>query len=126
MPFVDSNLPLVTVQTGGAVIKNEPKTPATMRVIRDPLGGRSNLQSPSSFAGQVGIELRGQTSLGYPKKQYGLETRDASGSGMQVALLGMPAEEDWILQGPYRDKIMFRNALAYELSRRMGHYAVRT
>lgn len=127
VPFVDSNLPLVTVQTGGTPIPDEPKIAATMRVIRDPLGGRSNLQTtPANFAGQVGIELRGQSSMGYPKKQYGFETRDALGSDLQVSLLGMPAEEDWILQGPYRDKVMFRNAFAYELSNRIGRYAVRT
>ncbi len=117
----------MTVQTDGTPIPDEPKITAAMRVIRDPSGGRSNLQTtPTDFTGQVGIELRGQTSQAYPKKQYGFETRDASGAGLQVSLLEMPAEEDWILQGPYRDKIMFRNAFAYELSNQIGRYAVRT
>ncbi len=112
MPFVDSNLPLVIVQTGGIPIPLEPKIAATIRVLRDPSGGRSNLQTtPVDFAGRAGIERRGHYSEGYPKKQYGLETRDASGSGLSVSLLGMPAEEDWILKGPYRDKIMFRECL---------------
>ncbi|HEX6699224.1 MAG TPA: CotH kinase family protein [Gaiellaceae bacterium] len=126
MAFVDSNLPLVTVDTGGVAIPNDPKIPATMRVLRDPAGGRTSLQSPAVFDGRVGIELRGHASMGYPKKQYGFETRDATGSGIDVSLLGMPAEEDWILQGPYRDKLFFRNAFAYDLSNKIHRYAVRT
>src|SRR4051794_11667894 len=127
MSFIDSNLPLVIVETRGTQIPDEPKVGATMRVIRDPLGGRSNLQTThADFAGSVGIELRGQSSMVYPKKQYGFETRDASGSDLPVSLLGMPAEADWILQGPYSDKTMLRNSFAYELSNRIGRYAVRT
>jgi len=124
---VDSNLPLVTVDTGGVPIPDDEKILAMMRVISDPLGGRSNLEAtPNNFIGNVGIEIRGQSSVGYPKKQYGFETRDALGSDIQVSLLGMPAEEDWILQGPYRDKIFIRNAFAYDLSNKMGRYAART
>jgi CotH kinase protein len=127
VPFVDSNLPLVAVHTGGEPIADYPKIPATMWVISDPDGDRSNLQTtPAAFAGRVGIELRGQTSMGYPKKQYGFETRDPSDHDLEVSLLGMPEDEDWILQGPWRDKTMFRNAFAYELSNQIGRYAVRT
>lgn len=125
--FGDSNLPLVAVQTGGKSIPDEPKIPAKMWVIRDPHGGRSNFETtPDEFAGPVGIELRGHLSETYPKKQYGFTTRDSRGNDVEVSLLGMPADEDWILQGPYRDKIMFRNAFAYELSNRIGRYAART
>jgi hypothetical protein len=38
----------------------------------------------------------------------------------------MPAENDWILLANYNDKTFMRNALAYDLSRKMGHYAPRT
>ena len=38
----------------------------------------------------------------------------------------MPAENDWILLANYNDKTFMRNSLAYELSRKMGHYAART
>jgi hypothetical protein len=125
--FVDSNLPLVAVMTGGTAIPDEPKIPAKMWVLRDPQGGRSNLETtPAEFAGPVGIELRGHVSMGDPKKQYSFETRKSSSADLEVPLLGMPADEDWILQGPYRDKTMFRNAFAYELSNRIGRYAVRT
>jgi hypothetical protein len=62
----------------------------------------------------------------FPKKQYGLETRDDAGNGIAVSLLSMPEEEDWILFAPYNDKSLMRDALAYRMGRALGHYAPRT
>ena len=33
----------------------------------------------------------------FPKKQYALETQDADGENLNVPILGMPEENDWIL-----------------------------
>ena len=55
-----------------------------------------------------------------------METWTASGEDFQTAILDFPIEEDWILHGPYADKTLVRNALIYDLSNRMGFYAVRT
>ncbi len=41
-------------------------------------------------------------------------------------LLGLPAENDWVLYGPYADKSLIRNVLSYGLFAQMGHYAPRT
>jgi hypothetical protein len=38
----------------------------------------------------------------------------------------MPAESDWVLLGPYSDKSFLRDALTFELARRMGRWAPRT
>ena len=38
----------------------------------------------------------------------------------------MPNENDWVLNGPYSDKALMRNVLAYELAAEMGQYAPRT
>ena len=43
-----------------------------------------------------------------------------------MALLGLPAENDWVLYAPYSDKSLMRNVLAYYLANRMGRYASRT
>ena len=119
-----SNLPIVTVQSEER-IRDEPKVQATLQILS---GAERNTldDEPSDYDGPIGIEIRGQTSQSYPKKQYGLETRDASGDNNNVSLLGLPEENDWVLQGPYSDKSLMRNALAYDLSRSMGHYASRT
>jgi hypothetical protein len=38
----------------------------------------------------------------------------------------MPEENDWILLANYNDKSFIRNALSFQLFRKMGHYAPRT
>jgi hypothetical protein len=42
---------------------------------------------------------------------------------LNVPLLGLPIENDWILYGPYPDKTLLRDVLTFDLSRKMGHYA---
>ena len=50
----------------------------------------------------------------------------ADGSNNNVSVLGMPAENDWVLHGPYSDKSLLRNALAYHMGTSTGRYAPRT
>ena len=122
-----SNLPLVIVDTFGKWIPDEPKIPARMKIIYDTSGGRNALNSRHiHFDGKIGIEVRGKTSKQYPKRQYGFEIQDDKGNDRDVSLLGLPAESDWILHGPYSDKTLMRNFLAYEFSNRIGRYATRT
>ena len=121
-----SNLPLVIIDSFGQWIPDEPKIPARMRIIYDKSGGRNALNSRQThFDGKIGIEIRGKTSKQYPKRQYGFEIQDDKGNGRDVSLLGLPAESDWILHGPYSDKTLMRNFLAYEFSNRIGRYATR-
>ena len=76
--------------------------------------------------GRAGIHVRGNTSRDFDKKSFALETWDDNDQDHDVALLGLPAEEDWILQGPFSDKSLIRNHLIYTLSRDIGRYAART
>ena len=122
-----SNLPLVIIDTSGNRIRDEPKIPARMKIIYDESGGRNTLNSRHiDFEGKIGIELRGKTSLGFPKHQYGIEVQDDEGNDKDASLLQLPAESDWVLNGPYSDKTLMRNYLAYEFSNRIGRYASRT
>ncbi len=122
-----SNLPIVLIDTFGKWIPDDPKIPARMKIIYDKSGGRNALDSSHvDFEGRIGIEVRGKTSQMFPKQQYGFETQDNAGNDKDVSLLGLPAESDWVLNGPYSDKTLMRNHLAYEFSNRIGRYASRT
>ncbi len=79
-----------------------------------------------SYDGQIGIEIRGSSSQSFPKKQYGFETQNPDRSNNNVSLLGMPEENDWILNAPYVDKSLIRNVLAYTISNQLGFYAPKT
>jgi CotH protein len=118
---------VVVLDTRSGAIPDEPKLPAELRVHDAPVGGLETLTAAAAtLSSPMAIEVRGYTSQEFPKKQYGLELRDERGEDVALGLLGLPAEEDWVLHAPFMDKSLMRNVLAYELSRRMGRYAPRT
>jgi hypothetical protein len=124
--FEDTNLAVVVLDTHDRSIADEPKIEAELRLFAAPVLGLAALTGEPDLVTPIAIETRGYTSQEFPKKQYGFEARAASGEDSDLAVLGLPAEEDWVLHAPFMDKSLMRNALAYELSRRMGHYAPRT
>ena len=126
--FTDSNLPIVVLSTeNNQPIVDDPRIVAHMGIIDNGTGVRNYLTDPfTNYDGRIEIEIRGSTSQQYPKKGYGFETQDSLGNKIQVAVLGMPPENDWILYGPYPDKTLIRNVLTFDLARKMGHYAADT
>ena len=127
LDFTSSNLPIVVIDTQGNTIPDEPKITVRMGIIDNGPGNRNNLTDPfNDYDSLIGIEIRGSSSQTWPKKQYGFETRDDSNEDLDVSLLGLPEESDWILNAPYIDKSFMRNALIFKLSRDMGMYAPRT
>ena len=121
-----SHLPLVLINTNGQTIVNEPKITVGIRVIDNGPGNSNGIfDGSTSYDGNAGIEIRGQSSQNFPKKSYGVELRNAMGDDVKAELLGMPAESDWVLYAPYSDKTMLRNALTFYLGGRMGRWQPR-
>ena len=126
-PFSSSNLPVISVNTGGQTIVDEPKIQATMKIVDNGGGQRNSINDhPNGYNGKIGIELRGASSLSFPKKNYTIETRLDNGENNNISLLGLPVENDWVLHGPYSDKSLMRNALAYHIAQLTENYAPRT
>lgn len=126
--FTSSNLPIVIINTNGQGIPVEPKITAQMQVINNGPGVRNYVTDPpNDYNGLIGIERRGSTSDFFSdKKPYSVETRDAQGEDLDVPLLGLPEESDWAFIAPYNDKTLVRDALMYELARRIMPWAPRT
>lgn len=125
------NLPLVFIETDGDSIPDDPKITARMKVVFRGEGQLTLLDDINNplyvqYDGFIGIETRGVGSQAWPKKQYAVETRDAEGDNLNISLLGLPKENDWILYAPYHDKSLMRNVLVYMWARRLGWYAPRT
>ena len=125
--LASSDLPIVMVNTNGQTILNDPKITANMGVIYNGPGKRNKIGDlPNEYNNKIGIELRGQSSqFIFPMKSYDIELRDAAGTELNIPLLGMPPESDWVLYAPYTDKTLMRNFLAYTLAREMGQWAPR-
>ena len=117
-------LPYVQVLTDAPIL-NEPKVGGEMRIFE------RNELTHTQF---MGIEYRGSTSYRMSdKKSFGFEIWDEGGNDLSVEVLGMPAEEDWILMGQvFRapntlfDTTFLFHRLGYEIFRSMGNYAARS
>jgi hypothetical protein len=121
-----TNLPLVILNTNGKTIPDGYKIDASMKIINHGPGKMNRpSDSVSEYDGAIGIEIRGGYSSTFPQKPYAVETRDSLGIKLNVSLLGMPSENDWILLTNYNDKSLVRQMLSFDLFRMMGHYAPR-
>ena len=105
------------INTLGGEIVDDPKIPSALTV---------SIQDSIQYAGNIGIEIRGESSQWFEKKSYGIETWDREYNDADYNLAGLPEEEDWVLYGPYSDKSLIRNKLIYEISNSIGMYASRT
>lgn len=136
--FTDSNLPIFIIttevdpDTGLPIeIPDDPKVWADLKIIYHPDGSQNFMTDQDTpeflnYNGRIKIELRGSSSQMLSKKQYGWTTYDDEGDKQNVSLLGMPKENDWILNGLAFDNSLIRDYLNYNLTRNMGQYATRT
>ena len=131
--LTSSNLPIVIINTdNGANIPDEPKIGATMKIlyVNDTTINYLSNQNDTAYLnyiGRIGIERRGSTSQGHNKKPYGFETRLADDVTVNnVSLMGLPAENDWVLNAMNDEPSYVRDCLSYYLAGKLGHYAPRT
>ncbi len=124
--YTESNLPIISINTYGEDIPDEPRIDAYMGIINNN-SGTNNINDPfNDYNGKITIEKRGNSSQEQEKPPYRFETVDNNGENNNVKLLGLPEENDWILYAPWSDKSLLRNVLIYSLSNEMGRYAPRS
>jgi hypothetical protein len=136
--LTDSNLPIVIITTDNnpntgwpMEIPDEPKVLATMKIIFRPDGSRNYMSDKNNpeylnYNGRIGIETRGSSSQTLPKKPYGLTTlKEDNITNNNVEILGMPKENDWVLNSLAFDPSLIRNYFSYDLARSIGNYAAR-
>jgi hypothetical protein len=131
--FTDSNLPVVIINTdNSAPIVDDPRVLANMKIIYRGPGERNYISDQNNpqylnYNGRIEIEIRGSSTQTRPKKQYGFSTlMPDNTTNNNVKLLGMPAENDWVLNAMVFDPALIRDYLCYNLSRQIGEYASRT
>lgn len=90
-----------------------------------PVNGSASLSSAPKLATRGGFHLRGNSSSTFPKVPYRLELWDNDDDDVDHPLLGLPADSDWVMRGPYTDKALIRDAFIFSLARDMGMYAPR-
>ncbi len=120
----DSNLPVLVIDNfaaGGIPGTAQALQFAQLAVFEpDPVTGRTTLNRVPDKALRAGLRVRGQSSAGFPKRQYKLETWNESNGDKDESLLGLPAESDWVLGAPYSDESLLRNPLVFGLGKDFG------
>ena len=93
--FTASHLPIVIVNTNGQDIPNENKITAHMGIIDNGPGETNHLTDTyNHYDGYIGIELRGSSTLWFPKKQFAVETRDSLGENNNCLLYTSDAADE--------------------------------
>jgi hypothetical protein len=121
-----SELPIVMINTLGQTIIEDTKVNCLMDIKYNGLDNITHVSdSANIYSGNIGIEIRGLTSASYPQTPYGIETRDSTGANNNVSILGMPAENDWVLLSNYNDRSLLKNLMSFKLFGEMGNYSIR-
>ncbi|KAL4858496.1 hypothetical protein ACK3TF_001466 [Chlorella vulgaris] len=121
-----SNLPVVVLDTMGAPLEVKGVDALSRLCTCSP-----GLPAPD-YDGLSEAAVRGSTSATAHKKSFKLQLRQAAGFNdtkkQDWALLGMPADADWVLYGGDEVDLTLgmRNYLGYNLARASGQYAART
>lgn len=123
----ETTLPVVFIDTGDRRITKENKIWAAIQVLEARADGtpQSILEVPD-YEAAITINYRGASSYsGFDKKQYRIKfyKKEGSGNAKNVSFLGMGANSEWVLNGPFLDQTMIRNRLAYGIARSIFEWA---
>lgn len=122
-----SHLPIVVVDNFDGRRPSARQVDAFMAIFDvSPETKESSLLTAPHVASRIGIKVRGQSSSGDIKTPYRVETRDEHGRDLDIAPLGLPADADWVLHGPWSDRTLVHNSISYELGPEIGLTAPRT
>lgn len=106
----------MTAKDGASVIIAE------VMVIDNESGNNHSGDIPK-LTGLCEFRIRGNSSRRFPKLSYKIKVIDNHGEARQVAMMGMDAHQDWVLNGPILDKSLIRNYMWYNLSGEIMDYA---
>jgi hypothetical protein len=124
-PF-STNLPIIVLDSFGVPVDSF--TAVSNRGYRltygvvigpNPATGRATITDIPDFQGRCGTHVRGETSAGFPQRSYAWELWNNEDEDKAASILGLPAESDWILTGPWSDKSLMRDLLVFSTMRKL-------
>ncbi|MDC7291778.1 CotH kinase family protein [Blautia schinkii] len=129
-----SHLPVVSIDTGGAVIPGRPERGQRVEQIKNSFihsnvkiwekeGELNTLHQKADLEVQADIRVRGNSSRRFNKVGYLLKFVDSDGNDNDKVVMGMESSSSWILHGPFLDKTLMRNYMWYNLSGQIMEWA---
>lgn len=112
-----TELPLLNISSENVIV-DEPRVLAHFTITES---------DGTSLSSNIGIEFRGVTSQGYPKKSFRIEFWDGEDDSVtkDVSLLGMRSDDDWNLQAMYNEPLRFRSKTSNDLWREINELSYR-
>lgn len=137
---LSTHLPLVEIETEeeipGSVNRNRKESEAIYTTasdgetsiianmkIFDKEGRYNRLGDIPDVKTQIRIRVRGNTSRYFDKKSWSVKTIHSNGENKNISLMGMEANQDWALHGPFLDKTLMRNYIGMNISGELMDYA---
>jgi len=127
VPFVFNvtNLPIVVINTNGQTLVDSPSKIVQFGIINNSNHINHPTDAFNDYDAYALMQFRGSSSQQFPKKSFNVSFCNAIGTELDSAVMGMPSEHDFALVANYSDKTFLRNALAYTLWDKSGHYGTR-
>lgn len=120
------SLPVVYIDTAGQQIERENRVWASVGILNEETGrGERSVMEQPDVLETATIKMRGASSYRFDKKQYRIKfyTEQRDGKAKDCSFLGMGADSDWVLNGPFLDKTLVRNRLLYDLAGEIFEWA---
>lgn len=122
-----TSLPVVYIDTQNTRITKENKSWASIAVLEVETDGvsQSVFETPD-YEAPITIKYRGASSYSqFDKKQYRIKFYKKEGGSKpeEYRFLGMGANSEWVLNGPFLDKTLIRNHLVYNIGREIFSWA---
>ena len=95
---------------------------AEMRIM-DNEGGNNHVNDEAAVSSLIDIRKRGNSSRHFDKKSYDIKLVTAEGENNPQEIMGMDSHHRWVLYGPYLDKTLLRNYMAYNIAGEIMDYA---
>lgn len=114
-----THLPIILLDTNGQPIPGEARDGSTVTaslVVIDGEAGDNALSDAPTLECTSQVRYRGNSSMSFEKKSLRLKLVDQSSADLSLEMLGMDAEDEWVLNGPYLDKTLLRNYMLMNLS----------
>ena len=121
-----SDLPVLVITTFGKTPSESVNTIVALSLF-EPRNGVARVTGTPDFTARGGIKIRGSSSAGLAKKQYALQWTDEYNQDLELPVLGMPEESEWVLYAPNNfEPVCIHNPFMHQLARDIGEYSPRT
>jgi hypothetical protein len=122
-----SPLPVLVLDTFGKNLPTSDNEAFVHLSLFEPVNGRTSLTNPPALMTRAGFRQRGSSSAGLPQPSFAVQFLDEFNDEKDLALLGLPADSDWVLYAPnVYDPVLIHNPFVHQLSRDLGRYSPRT